>query len=62
MSLDVINYDNMVDIAGRTGSGILFPTDHPLRLDSMIGRAADVERTATSLLGGANVVMPARAV
>jgi AAA+ ATPase superfamily predicted ATPase len=47
----------MVDIGGRTGSGILFPTDHPLRLDSMIGRAADVERSATSLLGGANVVM-----
>jgi uncharacterized protein len=57
MTLDVIEYHTMVDTGGRTGSGILFPTDHPLRLDSMIGRAADVERSATSLLGGANLVM-----
>jgi AAA+ ATPase superfamily predicted ATPase len=39
------------------GSAVLFPTDHPLRPDSMIGRAADVERIAMSLLGGGNVVL-----
>jgi uncharacterized protein len=36
---------------------VLFPTDHPVRSDSMIGRASDVERIALSLLGGGNVVM-----
>ncbi len=39
------------------GSAVLFPTDHPVRPDSMIGRAGDVERIAMSLLGGGNVVM-----
>lgn len=41
----------------RVGSAVLFPTDHPVRPDSMIGRAGDVERTALSLLGAGNVVM-----
>jgi len=41
----------------RSGSAVLFPTDHPLGPDVMFGRAADVERVALSLLGGANVVM-----
>jgi hypothetical protein len=36
---------------------VLFPTDHPVRPDSMIGRASDVERIALSLLGGGNVVL-----
>jgi hypothetical protein len=39
------------------GSAVLFPTDHPVQPDSMIGRAVDVERIALSLLGGGNVVM-----
>jgi hypothetical protein len=41
----------------RVGSAVLFPTDHPVRPESMIGRAADVERIALSLLGGGNVVL-----
>jgi hypothetical protein len=36
---------------------VLFPTDHPVRPESMIGRAGDVDRVAMSLLGGGNVVM-----
>lgn len=36
---------------------MLFPTDHPVRPESMIGRAGDVDRVAMSLLGGGNVVM-----
>jgi hypothetical protein len=36
---------------------VLFPTDHPVRPDGMIGRAGDVDRIAMSLLGGGNVVM-----
>ncbi len=43
--------------AARMGSAVLFPTDHPLAPHTMIGRAADVERAALALLGGANVVM-----
>jgi hypothetical protein len=41
----------------RLGSAKLFPTDRPLAADRMIGRAADVDRIATALLGGGNVVM-----
>jgi hypothetical protein len=41
----------------RVGSAVLFPTDHPVRPESMIGRAGDVDRVAMSLLGGGNVVM-----
>lgn len=41
----------------RLGSAKLFPTDHPLAADRMIGRAADVDRIATALIGGGNVVM-----
>jgi uncharacterized protein len=41
----------------RMGSAVLFPTDHPVQPDTMIGRAVDVERIALSLLGGGNVVM-----
>lgn len=52
---DVILYHAMSDT--RIGSAVLFPTDHPLPPQSMIGRATDVERISLSLLGGANVVM-----
>jgi hypothetical protein len=36
---------------------VLFPTDHPIDPDTMIGRAGDVDRIALALLGGANTVM-----
>src|SRR3982074_1442456 len=41
----------------RIGSAVLFPTDPPVNPESMIGRAADVDRIAMSLLGGGNVVL-----
>src|SRR3954454_10815416 len=41
----------------RQGSADLFPTDHPIRSAHMIGRAEDVDRVATALLGGANIVL-----
>ena len=41
----------------RFGSGDLFPTDHPVDPAHMIGRAGDVDRVATALLGGGNVVL-----
>jgi hypothetical protein len=47
----------MSDTARRIGSAVLFPTDHPIGPDDMIGRAGDVDRVALSLLGGANTVM-----
>jgi hypothetical protein len=36
---------------------MLFPTDHPLAAELMIGRTADVDRIAMALLGGGNVVL-----
>lgn len=53
---DVITYHPVRDNL-RIGSAVLFPTDHPLELDTMIGRASDVDRVALSLLSGGNVVM-----
>jgi len=41
----------------RIGSAVLFPTDHPLSPEAMIGREEDVDRVAMALLGGANVVL-----
>jgi len=41
----------------RIGSAVLFPTDHPLSPEAMIGREEDVDRVAVALLGGANVVL-----
>src|SRR3954454_637043 len=41
----------------RYGSADLFPTDHPIESAQMIGRADDVDRVATALLGGGNVVL-----
>src|SRR3954468_11745745 len=41
----------------RKGSADLFPTDHPIESADMIGRADDVDRVATALLGGGNVVL-----
>jgi hypothetical protein len=41
----------------RIGSGVVFPTDHPLDPDSMIGRGVDVDRISSALVGGANVVL-----
>src|SRR5690348_14828767 len=41
----------------RRGSADLFPTDHPVEPPHMIGRADDVDRVATALLGGGNVVL-----
>jgi len=41
----------------RIGSAALFPTDHPLDPGTMIGRAADVDRITSSLVGGGNVVL-----
>ena len=52
----VIPY-HVMDDTQRAGSAILFPTDHPIDPDSMIGRAGDVERITLALLGGANVVL-----
>jgi uncharacterized protein len=53
----VIQYHRMSDTARRVGSAILFPTDHPIHPNDMIGRAGDVERIALALLGGANTVL-----
>jgi uncharacterized protein len=39
------------------GSGDLFPTDAPIGPEAMIGRADDVTRMATELLGGTNLVV-----
>jgi DNA-binding transcriptional ArsR family regulator len=39
------------------GSGELFPTDAPIEPDAMIGRADDITRMATALLGGTNLVV-----
>jgi hypothetical protein len=47
----------MSDTQRRIGSAILFPTDHPIGSEDMIGRAGDVERIALALLGGANTVL-----
>jgi hypothetical protein len=41
----------------RVGSADLFPTDRPLEPAQMIGRGEDVDRVATTLLGGGNVVL-----
>lgn len=41
----------------RIGSAVLFPTDHPVDAEAMIGRASDVDRISMSLLGGGNVVL-----
>jgi hypothetical protein len=41
----------------RWGSSELFPTDAPIVPDAMIGRADDVTRMATALLGGTNLVV-----
>jgi len=47
----------MSDINRRVGSAVLFPTDHPIDAEQMIGREDDVDRVAIALLGGANVVL-----
>src|SRR5919198_1270590 len=41
----------------RLGSANLFPTDRPVDPVHMIGRMEDVDRVATTLLGGGNVVL-----
>src|SRR3954453_10886306 len=41
----------------RLGSADLFPTDHPVESVRMIGRAEDVDRITSALLGGGNVVL-----
>ena len=41
----------------RRGSAELFPTDQPLSLDDMIGRANDVEAVARTLIGGGHVTI-----
>jgi hypothetical protein len=41
----------------RIGSADLFPTDRPIDPAHMIGRGEDVDRVATTLLGGGNVVL-----
>jgi hypothetical protein len=41
----------------RQRSSDLFPTDHPLSADQMIGREADVREIAATLAGGASVVV-----
>src|SRR4051794_8075075 len=41
----------------RWGSSELFPTDAPIGPDAMIGRADDITRMATALLGGTNLVV-----
>ncbi|MBW3653544.1 MAG: hypothetical protein KY433_08120 [Actinobacteria bacterium] len=41
----------------RLGSADLFPTDHPVQPAHMVGRAEDVERVASALVGGGNVVL-----
>jgi hypothetical protein len=52
----VIWYHEMRDMA-RIGSAVLFPTDHPVAPEEMIGREVDVDRVAVTLLGGANVIL-----
>jgi AAA+ ATPase superfamily predicted ATPase len=47
----------MRDIAKRVGSAVLFPTDHPISAEEMIGREDDVDAAAMALLGGGNVVL-----
>ena len=47
----------MRDTPHRVGSAVLFPTDHPIGPNDMIGRLGDVERIALALLGGANTVL-----
>ncbi|MBW3607014.1 MAG: ATP-binding protein [Actinobacteria bacterium] len=41
----------------RLGSADLFPTDHPVEPTHMMGRADDVDRVVSALLGGGNVVL-----
>jgi len=41
----------------RIASAVLFPTDHPLSKEMMIGREDDVDRVAMALLGGVNTVL-----
>jgi hypothetical protein len=41
----------------RIASATLFPTDHPLPAEAMIGRENDVDRVAMALLGGVNTVL-----
>src|SRR5881397_4047404 len=41
----------------RLGSSDLFPTDHPIESAHMIGRGDDVDRVASALLGGGNIVL-----
>jgi hypothetical protein len=47
----------MRDTTKRIGSAVLFPTDHPISVEEMIGRADDVDSVAMALLGGGNVVL-----
>ena len=47
----------MSDNPRRIGSAVLFPTDHPLDPDTMIGRASDVDRISMALVGGGNIVL-----
>ena len=47
----------MSDITKRVGSAILFPTDHPISTEEMIGREDDVDTVAMALVGGGNVVL-----
>jgi uncharacterized protein len=47
----------MRDTTKRIGSAVLFPTDHPISAEEMIGREDDVDRVAMTLLGGGNVVL-----
>src|SRR5258707_1563146 len=47
----------MMRDTNRIASATLFPTDHPLSSDAMIGRETDVDRVAMALLGGVNTVL-----
>lgn len=47
----------MRDTEKRVGSAVLFPTDHPISAEEMIGREDDVDAVAMALLGGGNVVL-----
>jgi AAA+ ATPase superfamily predicted ATPase len=45
------------DTTKRVGSAVLFPTDHPISTEEMIGREDDVDTVAMALMGGGNVVL-----
>ncbi len=47
----------MSETQRRVGSAELFPTDEPVGGEAMIGRDGDVDAIASSLLGGADVVL-----